>query len=425
MFDDYARQLLERLPQLPGLDVAECRRALSAAYTQVVERRLQLDQGVPLNESTHRMLRRMVDALESVAVFDPLRGIEVADDTLAASAFAAAEALSLLIESESGIAVAEADAVQQPASYRQIEAALLYLIGGYDINASTAAKGLPDYILGGENILSAATARNANYLVDRIKALSRGDVRPPEHPVPFTGFDVAPTDGDTIILECRLRCYEKLAKGLNTYLEWLRSGEEGLLEASLTTIEKVRGATNQPQYPGFTELSDVHHLASLLLWAVRRTSARSVLAKVPLPNTGDEARREEFRRYLVARISGTHGWRGRPFLWPSAQEFVAQCLPGPRADAVVAMPTGSGKSFVAELAIADALARGNVIYLAPTNALVHQIRRDLKDALSELAGVEILAFVGGDEYSAGFDDFLGVGGPRFVAVMTPEKCALA
>jgi hypothetical protein len=426
MFDDHARQLLERLPNLAGLDIAECRRALSAAYTQIVERRLQGHNGTPIDENTQRMLRRMIDALESVAVFDPLAGIVTQEDTLSASAFAAAEALSLLTENTPDTTAAEGlDAIQQPANYRQIETALLYLIGGYDINASTSAKGLPDYVSGGGNALVAATAQNASYLVERIKALCRGDVRPPALAVPFTGFDVAPTDGDTLILECRLRCYEILAKGVNSYLQWLRTGDHGLRDASLNGIEKVRSASHRSEHPGFTDLADIYHLASLLLWAVRRTSVRSVLDRVPVPATEDETRRNEFRQYLVARVTGTHGWRGRPFLWPSAQDFVAQCLPGPRADAVVAMPTGSGKSFVAELAIADALTRGSVIYLAPTNALVHQIRQDLKDAFGPFSDVEILAFLGGDEYSAGFDNFLGVGGPRFVAVMTPEKCALA
>ncbi|MCL6479337.1 MAG: hypothetical protein K6T65_13170 [Peptococcaceae bacterium] len=37
--------------------------------------------------------------------------------------------------------------------------------------------------------------------------------------------------------------------------------------------------------------------------------------------------------------------------------------------AVVSMPTGSGKSFVAELAVSQAVGMGWCLYLAPTNAL--------------------------------------------------------
>ena len=93
MFDDHARNLLEKLPALPGLDRDECRRTLSAAYSRVVEGRLHVVQG-DLNEQALREtrlgLRRMVDALESVAVFDPLNGVEISRDVAEASAFTAA-----------------------------------------------------------------------------------------------------------------------------------------------------------------------------------------------------------------------------------------------------------------------------------------------------------------------------------------------
>jgi len=426
MFDEFARQLLDRLPEFVGLDRVACRRALSAAYAQVVEIRLRgAANPAAIEPGTRRELRRMVDTLESVAVFDPLAGVAVPEDMIAASAFAAAEALSLLTALPVEPGVDAPDAIRGPVNYCAMEAGLLYLIGGYDINASASVKRLPVYAPGQLADLEAATVANAAYLVSRIQALCSGDVRPPPHLIPSTGYTKAPSLCEDILLECRLRCYEQLADALNAYLEWLRVGGDILLQRSQAMLAKVRLASRPPDHPGFTALADIHHLASLLLAAVQRTSTRSVLHRVPVPSTEDEGRRAEFRRYLVARITGTHGWRGRPFLWPSAQDFVRQCMPGPRADAVIAMPTGSGKSFVAELAIADALTRGSVIYLAPTNALVHQIRRDLKDALAEFAEVEMLAFIGGDEYSAGLDNFLGVGTRRFVAVMTPEKCALA
>ena len=357
MFDEYARQLLERLPQFAGLDPVACRRALSAAYAQVVELRVRgaVDPAA-VEPGTRRELRRMVDALESVAVFDPLAGIAVPEDMVAASAFAAAEALSLLTALPSaGGEVESPDAIQKPVNYCRLEAGLLYLIGGYDINASASVKLLPAFVPGPLADLETAAALNAAYLVSGIQALCSGNVRPPPHGIPSTGYAEPPDLCEDILLECRLRCYEQLAQALNAYLEWLRVGGDELLQRSLDDLTKIRTASRPPAHPGFTALADLHHLASLLLCAVQRTSTRSVLHRVPVPATEDEGRRAEFRRYLVARVTGTHGWLGRPFLWPSAQDFVRQCLPGPRADAVIAMPTGSGKSFVAELAIADAL----------------------------------------------------------------------
>jgi hypothetical protein len=143
------------------------------------------------------------------------------------------------------------------------------------------------------------------------------------------------------------------------------------------------------------------------------------------PTAATPAQLATFQAYLTSRALGPEGQPGRPFLWPSAKEYVAQCLPGPKLDAVVAMPTGSGKSFVAELGIADALTRGSVIYLAPTNALVHQIRRDLRVALAAFTEVDVIAFLSGGEYSGQFEDLLGADSTcRFVAVMTAMERAL-
>jgi replicative superfamily II helicase len=67
---------------------------------------------------------------------------------------------------------------------------------------------------------------------------------------------------------------------------------------------------------------------------------------------------------------------------------------------------------------------GWVLYLAPTNALAEQIRGDLRLGLEAL-GTEILAFIGDQEYSTFSTDSVTQMHVNSVAVMTPEKCALA
>ena len=83
------------------------------------------------------------------------------------------------------------------------------------------------------------------------------------------------------------------------------------------------------------------------------------------------------------------------------------------------MPTGSGKSFVAELAVSQALRDGWVLYLAPTNALTEQIRTDLSNGLSSL-NTEIVPFIGDHEYSIFSTDRVAEMNVNSVAVMTPE-----
>jgi hypothetical protein len=92
---------------------------------------------------------------------------------------------------------------------------------------------------------------------------------------------------------------------------------------------------------------------------------------------------------------------------------------------VVSVPTGAGKTEVAELAIAQALGEGWVLYLAPTNALVAQVLRDLAARFSRAEEVRVRAFLGGAEYTEFEGEALDdIGGPQ-VLVMTPEKCSLA
>jgi superfamily II DNA/RNA helicase len=115
---------------------------------------------------------------------------------------------------------------------------------------------------------------------------------------------------------------------------------------------------------------------------------------------------------------------GRPVLWPSADDYVTSCVLGDAKHAVVSMPTGSGKSFVAELALTQSVGLGWCLYLAPTNALTQQIRDDLRSGLKPL-GTEVLAFIGDQEYSVLKSNIVSEMPLNSVAVMTPEKAFLA
>ena len=74
MFDEHARRLIDGLPRLPELDPVACRRALSRAYVALVNHRINAasPEVSPGRAELLNELRRMVNALESVAVFDPV-----------------------------------------------------------------------------------------------------------------------------------------------------------------------------------------------------------------------------------------------------------------------------------------------------------------------------------------------------------------
>jgi len=132
-------------------------------------------------------------------------------------------------------------------------------------------------------------------------------------------------------------------------------------------------------------------------------------------------------RYLEHRAR-TH----RALLWPAHLEAIGRGSINPQTSMVISMPTGSGKSFIAEMKIAAALQNTEdawVLYVVPTNALVRQVTRDLEEALGPLV-TTIRGFVTDREYTylsleSLSPDELPTKPINYVAVMTPEKLRLA
>ncbi len=107
--------------------------------------------------------------------------------------------------------------------------------------------------------------------------------------------------------------------------------------------------------------------------------------------------------------------RERPFLWENHKDAVYTNFLNPGISAVLTLPTGAGKSTLAELKIASCLYSGRkVIYLVPTHALEDQVNRNLKRLFSEFEPT-IIEF--GGEYTD-FDESNSFP----ILVMTPERC---
>lgn len=341
MFDAHASHLIEMLPALPGLDPVVCRRALSAAYLAVVRAKLGMADA-PASagelESIRSLLRRMADALESAAVFDPLNGVESDAPVEAACAFVAAEALALLAQIPPTPAVIEpvephleeeadgylVDAMQEIDSVLAIEAGLLYLIGGYDVNAVALVRDLPS--LGERQLQTLRDARlhNAEVLRERLKDFCSGRV----------GTDLAgqPTTLDggpepiysNLVEEVRTWIYHHLSRALAEFLAWLGGEGDDRRVRARELVERVRRATApQARFPS-VEFADMHHLASLIGAAFDRTATRSVAHVLPPPPTQDVGFLTEFANYIKRRVTGTAKHHGRPFLWPSAMEYVQE-----------------------------------------------------------------------------------------------------
>jgi hypothetical protein len=421
MFDAHAASVLAALPVIPGLEVEAARRTLSAAYFLFVARRLDGAELPPESETAadvRRRLRRLASSLERV-VLSPLSSGD--DPGRAAAAFAAAEALSLL--RELGTVRHEAgDPLLDEAVYTGIEAALLYMIAGYDADASAMARDAEVAI--GERKLKSGTAQLASEVISLCYSQPTTDS---VHLLP-TG----PSGQEDVVAAVRDEIATLIAKWVHEYRQWLCGTAKKDVSDVLGLLTGLRAALAEAAAPaslepmpysnGGLEFADLYHLAGLLHASIAATAPRAAIVTLPVPQD-DRDYAVQFEAYLRQRCLGGRGMRARPFIWPSAAAYVEECIKGDRTSAVVSMPTGSGKSHLAEIAAVEALSRGWVLYLAPTNALVSQIRRDLSQALKSLTSVKVTAFLGEEEYTP----LVGAefpGAERSVRVMTPEKASL-
>jgi superfamily II DNA/RNA helicase len=434
MYDEYAKQLIDLIPDMLDLDRTECRRALSKAYFYIVQSKI----GITTNEegeaavevkTIRDILRRMVDTLESISVFDHINGLTNSEDVENACAFVAAEALSLLGNISIHNDVFDFDIISDNFFYTSIESALLYMIGGYDIDALSIVKdiSISDNQIDDLDVKSNDLSIKALFLADRLILLCRGQVNSERRKIilPVQKKININNNYDNLLNDIRANFYFQIGKSIDFYLDWLGGYDEKGNDLAISSLNSIKNISSSTNSQNFLEFSDIYHLSSLLIATIERTNKRSLIHFVPIPKSRDTNYSSQFRDYLLFRARGDDKHIGRPFLWPSSIEYVNNCLPGPHTDAVISMPTGSGKSFIGELAITHALSTGWVLYLAPTNALAHQIRYDLDHSLSSFEQISIRAFVGSEEYTTLLEEQISLPENNFVAVMTPEKCSLA
>lgn len=412
MYDEFAEDCLEQLPELDDTDWKECRRRLSRLYFALIQLRLN---GSELGESEESIvkacdyLRRLANTMEQYLFNEPEGNDEDGLKRMRSHAFIAAEAIDLwcsftkAVQGDSNLGV--------DMTYARIESALLYLASEYQVNAHCSVNEVNDQLFLETYDNDQRDSEVISYLQNVICALATGKLNNIQDG-PIINYEQYNS-----LVSARIAVMVRLVDILKSYCKWLTgsvetdNSEEDLKQLS----QKLRPTTK-----AFTavQFSDLLHLCTLLIHVVRSSKPLSLFHQLPLPEMQGN-RIVEYKRYLASRATQ------RPFLWPSAKEYVDRAFPGPRADAVVVVPTGSGKSFLAELACSQAMQSGWVLYLAPTNALVNQVQRDLKSAFELFEGIQILSFIGGQEYTSLAGERLDSPSEMSIAVMTPEKCALA
>ena len=422
MFDTYTQTLFDNLPGLEGLTPDTARRMLSRAYLAVIE--LRISDAAPSGASNKAIdyLRRLADTIEFQAVLS-----ENVEPTIRqAGAFVAAESLALLADFyEHGESIEPLSrGLRHNGTYTRIEAAILYLIAGYD----ACAAGVVGKVVSNDEQKITRGEFGAEWCLQVLMAFCEFRLNPLPELTCNVEFGLS-SDLEAIELEDDTsgRLYAMLGESVANFLHWL-TGES--IEGAADSDTKLKQLLDHLESPaGVAALAGVgsdygriRHLAALLRISFPEISQRALFHVVPM---GPGFTTDEYSDYLRNRVCGDRpGDSGRPVLWPSAKAYVTSCITDDAVHAVVSMPTGSGKSFVAELAVSQAVGVGWCLYLAPTNALTEQIRSDLRNALKPLE-TEVLAFVGDQEYSLLKTNVVSDMPSNSVAVMTPEKAYLA
>lgn len=153
----------------------------------------------------------------------------------------------------------------------------------------------------------------------------------------------------------------------------------------------------------------VRQLASLLIVISEHLGA-SAVSRIQPPSDAATSKWRELIQPIVLT---------RPFLWPNHLEAIGKGLLKSGLSAVISFPTGAGKTTLSELKVAVTLAEGrSVIYLAPTHALVGQVKNSLKATFPTTAVHD--SFQSEDYYAETGEIFAT--DAAAILVMTPERC---
>lgn len=396
MFNQGIQRLLQALPGLAGLPEADVRTMLSGAWLEAVDHRDFAGQ-TPDTEIAAG-LRRLATAVEVRLFIDD----DLAADARRASAFVAAEALGVVRDLRPSADELQAAPFGSTQRFEMVEESLLYLTAGFDANAALTAQqiGAPPPDHPDDDI--------SEWALSRIRTLL-------DHARPLLASDAPVATAPSLRARVRHELWRRIGAVIDAHVRWLRmlaDEDPAAADALLALAADLR--TGPDDRAVAASHPDLHHLCLLLAGTCTETAGRALRR---LPSPPDDGGR--FATYQRNRA------KTMPLLWPAAALYADQALPGPEVHAVVAVPTGAGKSSVAELAIAQAVRTGWVLYLAPTNALVAQARRDLRRSIGRLTGVTIRTFTGGAEYTRMSGETLEQIADSEVLVMTPEKCSLA
>ncbi len=403
MFDAGSAALIRRAPKIEGINTETLPQELTKTYADLIAYRLRAgDPGADAQRELELdRLLRVASVYEALA--------DSADDLEArrAAAFVSATAYQIVGRVTIGLHATRPSLLAASAIHPSIAAPLLFLIAGQSPDAREAARRLvgddtDDLLMTAvrESVADLASERFESILqrAERLKHL-KSNAR------------------NTLDFQATQALYGLCWAGITALAS--RVLGQPVPSTAFKTFDTPQEAFSQVEYLSVADLAlpdegatlvtsfaGPRHLARLLRQVANGLEGANVVA-LP-PPTGVDA------GMWIAWLR--HRAKTKPLIWPNHRPPIEAGLLERGRSAVLVLPTGAGKTTVSELKIASALASGRkVIFLAPTLALVDQLRDDLARTFpAELGGITV---------SSDGDLAVIASGPSLsqIEVMTPER----
>lgn len=408
MFDPQTRSLIQHAPELYQLDRERLPEELTKAFAAIVSFRLSLasSQAVLPDELLAKLaeFRRMAATFETMVALLPERTDRHSAAFVSAQAYHVLHLAQAVAEPERKIHPLCADSIAP-----EVSALLLFLISNQLPDATEMAREIEK--------LRVIERSAASLVTDALCSLAKGRVR--DIPPLLNQQAETPDDSSEAATEA---LYMRVLQGLTFFSQHVldSNGFPDAAAQALSAFKEVQTLALESEawpiqsdanfaLPCLSAFAGPHQLASLLIGATDYLMG-AALSVVPPPDGVSLDAWQSLIKPIAAQ---------RPFLWPNHLEALEKGFLRPGTSSVVSFPTGAGKTTLSVLKAASALGLGGaVIYLAPTNALVAQMKADLAKAFPGIPVRDSLLI----------EDFYAELGENFeadnaqIVVMTPERC---
>jgi|GEM_PF-4181798 len=389
MFDRYAKEKYDKASTLLNDVDGEDIRTLFLRITIEISTK-ENEKNILSNEKDFSELTRLAEALLYRVIFDKSLAIEEIESVALVCAYAY-EILSPDIVENSAI---QLDSLL---FLNRITAALLYHIAGYDSNAKGVIKPLKDIIVKNESILDKEIMLQLcdfSMLFMREAIVDMNELAIPDV---LRAEELSTYARKGCILELN-KCINLIAREFTFIHEHWNS----IIDERLSVLVENSMRCNQ-------------QTVSLLTLLLKMFSQNTYKRAISILDTPGACNQKLWKEQMNAYIK-----KGIYLIWPPHAKAFQNGLFEDDVNGVISIPTGTGKSLIAEHKIITKLKENSVIiYLAPTLALCRQIEKSLSGLIEVHQANKSHIFINDREIEnidISHDE-------TAIFVLTPEKCA--